>query len=193
MAWAVDVDHLPEQVRAAIASNFARTQPEQARQFLQALAPGRQRDQLIVGIVGQKAQTDIAEAQLWLAQIDGEGSYQKARQQLMYQWISQDPAAAAADVIDVDPPDHRGAYLSHLVNSWYARDPVAATQWVLSLSSDPLRDKALYSLIPRIASYNIEQAQSLLEQVSEPSMVQQIEQQLTNTAQRTSRLFVGSD
>ena len=133
-----------------IGSNFARTDPELALDWLDPFRDDAAYPDALAAIVPELARVDGPRAAGLLASID-----QAARGGLNLtvarHWARSDPTAAArwADAL---PDEVRALSLRAAVDEWQSYDAGAAEAWILGLPAGPLREDALISLVTTAAS-----------------------------------------
>jgi len=159
-----------------ITSMIARDSPEIAEQLLFSQENTVYRNKLITSIINVKAREDLKMAKNWLQQFEGEEIYKNANNQLLGEWINQDPAGAAGELIF--DPSNSNYLLNSLINSWYDKDSSAVNAWVMALDNTQVRDRALELLIQQVKQYDHQQALSLLDEISSEHLAMRIENQI---------------
>ncbi|MFB3083558.1 MAG: hypothetical protein ACE1Z4_08910 [Gammaproteobacteria bacterium] len=169
---------LDDKVFANMGKVFAREQPQRAEQFLVSIRPGVARDSLISSITHQKGQLNAEEAYNWLSQFSEEPGYSSAKNNLIYQWINQDPSSVA-ELITSGSDRLEDSQISFFVSSWHYRNPDAVADFVLYLPRGDLRNTALTQLIYTTSRTDINMANSLINEISNESIRNEVENELS--------------
>ena len=178
--WAQDLK-LPKHILRMMVNTFARNDLSQAQSYLQNSSADNQsveqRSLFISSIAELKSRDDIKGARQWLDQFENEKGYLQAKDQLMNNWIHQDPQGAAGEVLF---DEQKERYIGSLVQSWYSSDPQSTQQWVLSIEGDVLRDQALAILIPKVAQNDAALAEDLMQTVVDEQVLKNLQRRLVN-------------
>jgi len=172
----VDEFNLENHMIDNITSMIARDRPEIAEQLLVSQENTVYRNKLITSIINVKAREDLKAAKDWLQQFEGEEIYKNANNQLMGEWINQDPAGAASE-LSFDS-SNSSYLLNSLINSWYDKESSGVNAWVMALDNTQVRDRALEILIQQVKQYDHQQALSLLNEISDEHLAMRIENQI---------------
>ena len=139
------IDSHQRSIAGAVASEWARTDPNAALNWAASLPPEIS-GEAYGRIVSEMVQQDPAQATAALNTLDA--SYERTEMlgTLVSQWAYQDPQNAADWMINNTSGNDQLSAVTSLVDAWMTTDPMTASTWVSRLDSGAVKDNAIIAL-----------------------------------------------
>lgn len=142
-----------------------------ARRFVETLAPGEMRDQLLRGLVRAWAAADFAGAVAWIASLPDTVERKAAFEAACFQAAETNPVEAirAWESLEFTDDDH---VLENLVHTWAGKDLASARAWVSARPPGPQRDHAVARVAYVMAGFKPADAAAFITREIPPGPVQ---------------------
>ena len=153
---------------AAIAENWAASDPAAAQAWAATLPEGPLRTTAVNAALASAATTDPAAA--FAASRATANVSPETTSTIFEQWAATAPTEARARVSELADPAARTAAVGGLVSGWVATDDQAAETWVATLPPGPDRDAGLASLADGLADSDPTGAWRRATEIADPEM-----------------------
>ncbi len=148
MAYVKNED-LRLQVLPYLISEWTRTNPVAAAQWLLGLPAGQLRDRAAYEFVVNVDETQGAIAFEWALTIQDEHSRWRAMSNAMHKWARHDPSAASEWLNQLSPGPARDSAVLWFVGGIQITYPVDAVQWAMSIEDVSLRQQSVKETLVR--------------------------------------------
>jgi len=148
-AWASSLPERParEQALLEMAYEVAGTQPTVALGIVSSLAPGTDRDNLLIHAISQWGSTDAQAASAWVQQIRDDALRQRLQGTLAVSRVDEDGVTAAALAANLAPGPEQDRVVVEIVQRWGQTAPGSAGAWIAAFPDTSLRRTALEALL----------------------------------------------
>jgi len=161
-----------DQLQASVITGVAQIDVLMAKQLADQLANSNARDTAYVQIIGQRAQTNPAEAARWLSSVIDKRLRGAAAGQLASQWYAHDPVAAVHWVSNLPAGSSRDDAITQIAIRW--GDPTEEKdELIASIEDRDKRGQAKIRQIYNLMRSNPAKARKLLEDEDIPSYQRQ--------------------
>lgn len=162
------------QAAAAVAGEWARTQPNAAWEWAMGLSE-EVRAAAINEVAVRLAETSPAAAVAAVSTLSDGSERAAALQPMAARWAESSPAKTAAWVQSLAGAEEQAGAATGLVSSWMASDPMAASRWVSNLPAGQTRDAAVSAMVGSASLKNDPEAATLwAASVKEPALRKQL-------------------
>jgi hypothetical protein len=151
VAWGRTLSDETQRAKVLVAIGYeaARQDPKEALRLASDLAPGEERDGLIVHAAAEWATAGTPESVVeWAKLISDVSIRERVLSAVAATWGDENPVAAANLAIQALPPGpSQDNAVMGILQRWAQKDPAAAAAWVKRFPEGPLRDTALENLV----------------------------------------------
>jgi hypothetical protein len=135
-----------------LASDWARKDPDAAKNFWQNVPEGPSRDSFIEGLMSTILETSTADAATFISGLPPGNDQSRATASLMVRWASEDPEAAAKWAATLSDEKSRVGAYQNLVMGWAFVNPTGASQWLAGLPDDENRQSLAQTFVSYIGT-----------------------------------------
>lgn len=159
-------------LQAALIIGLAENDVIAARQLVDQLPAGYERDRAYATLAMQHANTNPAETATWISSINDESQRRSATTQVASMWYSQSPDAVQRWISNLPDGNHRDDAIVGLAQQWTATTP-SQNLLIDSISNPAKKIQAQSAQIYQVSRRDWQRAQSMLDDLNLPELERQ--------------------